>query len=356
VRICLIGSSRFPMREPFAGGLEALTYHLAAGLIARGHEVAIFAAPGSECGFHVDELPVAPFTPSEASRADVGASPDEWMSEHHAYLALMLDLARTGHRRFDVVHNHSLHHLPIAMAGTLAVPMLTTLHTPPISWLESAIRLEGHQSSFAAVSAFTARSWQHVADAKAVLNGVDTTTWRPGPGGTNAIWFGRLVPEKAPHIAIDAARAAGLELVLCGPVYDAGYYRSEVEPRLGDDVRHVGHLAHPQLVELVGRAAVAIVSPAWDEPYGLVAAEAMSCGTPVVATARGALPEVVSALSGRLSESDRAADLATAMSEALTLDRDVVRRDAVDRLSLARMIDEYEVEYERLVSGRLLVA
>ena len=193
-------------------------------------------------------------------------------------------------------------------------------------------------------------------DAKPILNGVDTAKWRPGPGGTNAVWVGRLVPEKAPHTAIDAARAAGLELLICGPVFDPDYYRAEVAPRLGPDVRHVGHLAHPRLVELVGQAAVAIVSPDWDEPYGLVAAEAMSCGTPVVATARGALPEVVTRLSGRLSASHRTSDLAEAMLEAMTLDRAVVRRDAVNRLSLSRMIDEYEAEYDRLVARQRLVA
>ena len=92
LRICLIASSRFPVAEPFAGGLEAHTHSLASELIRRGHEVTLFAAPGSDPALGVTELGVEPFSSSPAARADVGARPEQWMREHHAYLKLMLDL------------------------------------------------------------------------------------------------------------------------------------------------------------------------------------------------------------------------------------------------------------------------
>ena len=186
LRICLVASSRFPVREPFAGGLEALTHGLARELVRRGHQVSLFAAPGSDPRLPVTALPVPTFTPSAAARADVGATPAEWMAEHHAYLGLMLELGRDGHRRFDVVHNNSLHHLPVAMAGSLTVPVVTTMHTPPLAWLESAAQLAQGAVTFTAVSAHTARAWAHVADCEVVLNGVDTASvaprsrWRPG--------------------------------------------------------------------------------------------------------------------------------------------------------------------------------
>ncbi len=280
LRICLIASSRFPIREPFAGGLEAHTHALATQLTSRGHAVSLFAAPGSDPGLGTTELPVEIFRPGHAERADTAVTPASWMSEHHAYLGLMLELAETGRDRFDVIQNNSLHHLPVAMASAVDVPMVTTLHTPPVPWLESAVRYAPPSSAFVAVSRFTARAWSHAVTCTTIPNGIDVGRWRPGEGGGPAIWSGRLVPEKAPHLAIDAARLAGMPLVLAGPCPDRAYFETLIRPRLGGPIRYLGHLSHVELREQVAGARVAVVTPVWDEPYGLVAAEALACGTP----------------------------------------------------------------------------
>jgi glycosyltransferase involved in cell wall biosynthesis len=352
LRICLIASSRFPVREPFAGGLEAHTHSLARALVDRGHSVSLFAAPGSDRSLDLHELPVAKFTQSDSARSDVAAHPDLWAQEHHAYLSLMLDLAKTATDRFDIVHNNSLHYLPVAMADAVGVPLVTTLHTPPLSWLESAIRFAPTSAIFAAVSEHTARAWSETVSSTVVLNGIDTTRWIAGPGGGGAIWFGRLVPEKAPHLAIRAAKLAGVPLQLAGPSLDNGYFDEEIAPLLDDTITYIGHLSHTELTEAVGRASVAVVTPSWDEPYGLVAAEAMACGTPVAAFARGALPEIITETSGRLAEPDSVSSLATAILEARDLDRALVRRRAVEQFSLARMVDDYERLYYRSVADQ----
>lgn len=355
LRICLVAASRFPIREPFAGGLEAMTHGLALELMRRGHEVSVFAAPGSDPSLGVEELPVARQLSSEVAREDTHAPPEAWMADHHAYLDLMIDLAETGSRRFDLVHNNSLHHLPVAMARLLDVPVVTTLHTPPVPWLESAIRLDRGASTFTAVSRHAADAWRHVVDATPILNGVDTGAWIPGPGGGHLVWSGRLVPEKAPHQAIDAARVAGVRLLLAGPVSDRAYVEKHVWPRLGPDVQYVGHLEHSGLRELYGGASAVVMSPAWDEPYGLVAAEAMACGTPVASFARGALPEVVVEGTGSLARAGDVSDLARAIREAMACDRSVVRRHAEDCHSLDRMVDDYERLYAHL-TDRVAVA
>ncbi|WP_068263855.1 glycosyltransferase [Janibacter limosus] len=345
LRICLIASSRFPVSEPFAGGLEAHTHALARELRRRGHAVTLFAKAGSDPDLDVHELPLAVYTPDETARKDVAAPPATWMDEHHAYLGLMLNLMKGGRQDFDLVHNNSLHHLPVAMSSALDIPVVTTLHTPPLPWLTSAVEFAGPNCHFVSVSKATALAWAHIVSSTAVPNGVDLEQWRPGPGGGPAVWSGRIVPEKAPHQAILAARRAAIPLRLAGEVLDRTYFEREVEPLLGDDVEYVGHLAHGELVELVREACVALVTPAWEEPFGLVAAEAMSCGTPVAAFARGALTELVTQDTGALATPGDVQGLADAMHLAAALDRRQVRRVAEMRFSHRAMVDGYESVY-----------
>ena len=163
MRIALIASNRFPIRQPFAGGLEAHVWHLARALAHAGHQVSLFAAPDSDPSLDCAALQVRYLELSAAASTDPSMPGTAFMADHHAYLTLMLRLARHGTDEFDVIHNHSLHHLPVAMAPTLATPMLCTLHTPPTPWLESAISATaGAGARFAAVSSYTARSWQHL--------------------------------------------------------------------------------------------------------------------------------------------------------------------------------------------------
>ena len=352
LRICLVANCRFPIAEPFTGGLESMTWHLASELVRRGHEVSVFAAPGSDPGLGVVELTVEPM-PDREGRHDIDAPPRVQVAEHHAYLSLMLQLAGHDGAEFDVLHNNSLHYLPVAMARSLPMPVLTTLHTPPLWWLESAVQVDGGNSSFAAVSRHTAAAWSPITESTVVLNGVDVQQWPVGPGGGTAVWSGRIVEEKAPHHALLAARRAGVPIVLAGPILDLDYFRRSVEPLLGPGATYAGHLAQADLARLVGGAGVAVVTPAWDEPYGLVAAEALSCGTPVAAYDRGGLSEVVTADTGRLAEPDQVDVLARAIREAMTLDRAACRAHAVAELSLARMVDRYEDLYLQLVDRRL---
>lgn len=352
LRICLVANCRFPIAEPFTGGLESMTWHLASELVRRGHEVSVFAAPGSDPGLGAVELAVEAM-PDRAGRHDVDAPPYVEVAEHHAYLSLMLQLGGRDGAEFDVLHNNSLHYLPVAMARSLPMPVLTTLHTPPLWWLESAVRIDRGSSSFASVSRHTAAAWAPITESTCVLNGVDVDQWPPGPGGATAIWSGRIVEEKAPHHAVLAARRAGVPIVLAGPILDAAYFRESVEPLLGAEATYAGHLQQTELAALVGGSAVAVVTPAWDEPYGLVAAEALACGTPVAAVARGGLPEVLSPDTGRLAGPGDLDALARAIREAAELDRTRCREHAVAALSLDRMVDTYEDLYRGLVDRRL---
>lgn len=360
MHVVIVAHTRYPVRQPFAGGLESVSWHLARGLAERGHRVSVFAARGSDRIPGVehlwpDELPL-----SDAARADVSMPEEGWLRRHHAYLSLMLRLAQRDD--VDLVHTHALHHLPTAMAPALPVPTLLTLHTPPTPWLESAISIarsvdRGSMLHATAVSSWTAAAWRHVLDAAVVRNGVDTRVWRPGPGGGPLVWSGRIVPEKAPHLAVRMAREAGMPLVLAGPVSDEAYARDVLRPLCDDSVTYAGHLSDAELAALVGASSAALVTPVWDEPFGLVAAEALACGTPVLGLRRGGLPEVVGPDVGRLVPADGSEDEVVArgaalLPEVLGLSRAACRAAAERDHSMERMVDEYVAVYERLALSR----
>lgn len=343
MRIAVIAPGRYPIRQPYAGGLETMVASLVAGLRAAGHDVDLFAPRGSEG--HVAEVEF----PGVEAATDIGYPPGAREAETAAFRDALAYIARGG---YDVIHNNSLHPLPLAMpAGGPA--LLTTLHTPPTEEMGAAIRTApgGH---YAAVSAFTAGQWRLPRPAEVVPNGVDMDLWRPGPGGDRAVWFGRIVPEKAPHLAVAAALRAGVPLVLAGRIGDERYARSVLRPAIeaaepGQVTWH-GEMRHRELAALVGSAAVCLVTPEWDEPFGLVTAEAAACGTPVAAFARGGVAEFVAPDIGRTAPGGDVAGLAEAIVGAMALDRRRVRAAAERDFSLDRMISRYEGIYRRLAA------
>jgi glycosyltransferase involved in cell wall biosynthesis len=344
LRIGFIASSTQTVEQPFAGGMEAHTVALAEGLRRRGHEVTIHDGGG-----FAERTGYAHLRLSRAAQQDVSMPARGFIEEHHAYLQLMLSLDGEG---YDVVHNNCLHYLPVAMAPALRTPMLTTLHSPPTPWLESAIEVAERRSGsrWISVSRANAAAWAHAArPCEVIHNGVSLEDWpyRPPAGQAGAVWSGRIVPEKGLHLAVEAARRAAMPLTVAGPIHDRDYFESCFADA-GPEVAYAGHLDSATLAELVGGAEVALVTPCWEEPFGLVAIEALACGTPVAAFARGALPEILDRRTGALAAPDDAADLARRLERARHLSRADCRRRAETRFSLDAMTDRYLDVYRSL--------
>jgi glycosyltransferase involved in cell wall biosynthesis len=348
--VAIVATARFDIAEPFAGGLEAHTHLLGAELHRRGHRVTVYAA-GGDGPYDVRQMLPVSFEASADARRDVSTGPSDALAEHHSYLEAILELQHRGH---DVVHINAVHHLPFACAGLLSPAVVTaTLHTPPTPWLESALALAAARRlspSLASVSHANAAAWRSVGADRVIHNGVDLDRWVPGAGGPVASWWGRLVPEKAPHLAIDAARVAGVPLTLMGPIHDREYFEAMVRPRLGGLVAYAGHLEVTELAAIVGRSAVAIVTPVWDEPFGLVIAEALAAGTPVAAFDSGAIGELVDDRTGRLARTGDVMALASAITAATALDRTACRARAEMCFSSTVMTDRYEAWFEELLT------
>ena len=323
MRIALLAHLRHPVAPPFAGGMEAHSWALAEGLTARGHEVVLFAAGDSDPRFTID--PVIPVH-HERSFPGLEHRGDGGLKAHvDAGYATACD--RIAACVFDVLHNNSLSRLPLERRRLAAVPTVTSLHVPPYDALRWFVRdslVPGHRLTV--TSEAQRRLWwpDDAPRQMSVLhNGVDPASWPyRDRGDGSAVWSGRIAPIKGTHMAVAAARRAGIPLTLFGPIEDRDYWDAQVAPLLGGPIRYGGHLSGDALAGEVGRASVFLFTPCWDEPFGLVAIEAMACGLPVAGIAMGAAAEVVGE-GGRLVPPDDVPALARAIGEAHAIPRRV---------------------------------
>jgi glycosyltransferase involved in cell wall biosynthesis len=360
------------IREPQQGGSQAFVSDLARGLAGRGHDVHVYAASGSQIpGVEVIDTGIDPRSlagtlyraegaagdPAAAAAASgdpaaaAGASGDPAAAEA-AFASAYLTMRAT---RYDVIHNHAFDAPAVRLAPARQAPVVHTLHLPPDRAVAAALlqaARDGRPPAVAVVSEFQARAWRRVVPVDAVLPPYPPTramAWSQA-AGSGALYAGRLSPEKGAAEAIDVARAAGVPIEVYGDVYDAGYSREQVDPRRGwPGVTVYPGVPRAALWEIMARAAVVLCPSRWDEPFGLAAAEAQACGTPVVAFRRGGLSEVImDGVTGFLVLADDVAAAASAVMRAPGLSREACRKHAESRLDLDVSLDAHECLYRRV--------
>jgi glycosyltransferase involved in cell wall biosynthesis len=353
MRLALVAHPRHPVRPPFAGGMEAHAWHLTRALVARGHDVTLFASGDSD-----PDLPLVPIVDTHLERdtpqGDAQAMRRMTLRTDAAHARLCRRLLEGG---FDAVHNNGLHRYLPRLAVAEGLPMVTSLHVPPFDALRRSVRESAAPwARFAAPSAALRALWWEAPppEAAVVPNGIDLAAWPfRARGDGSAVWAGRIAPNKGTHLALDAAREAGVALTLYGVVEDRAYWEAEVGPRLGPRARYGGHLPGPRLAEAMGRASAFLFTPCWEEPFGLAAIEAMACGLPVAALERGAAREVIGPRAGRFARAeDGTPALAAALRAALEVPRAVPREEVARRFSLGAMVAGYEALYAAVRAAR----
>ena len=359
MKIAIMAPLVTAIREPQRGGSQAFVSDLARGLAGRGHGVHVYAASGSEIpGVAVIDTGVDPGSLAGTlyrafgSSGDVASAASAPSAAEAAFAAAYGSMQGT---RYDVVHNHAFDAPAVRLAAALPAPVVHTLHLPPDQAVSAALRqvAEGRRPPVvAAVSAFQASAWGRVVHVNAILSPYPPVRVIPWSrtAGTGALFAGRLSPEKGAADAIDIARAAGVPIEVYGDVYDAGYSREEIDPRRGWPGVTV-HQAVPRaaLWEAMARAAVVLCPSRWDEPFGLAAAEAQACGTPVIAFRRGGLGEViVDGVTGFLVPPDDVGAAAAAVSQVPRLSRLTCREHAEAGLDLEVSLDAHERLYRRV--------
>lgn len=365
MKIAIMAPLVTAIREPQRGGSQAFVSDLARGLAGRGHDVHVYAASGSEIpGVEVIDTGIDPRTlagtlyrafgpsagePAEAEPATAAAAAESAFAT--AYMTMQVI-------RYDVIHNHAFDAPAVRLAPALHAPVVHTLHLPPDKAVSAALRQVTRRSkspAVAAVSNFQASAWRRVVPVDAILPPYPPTHVIPwsGTAGQGALFAGRLSPEKGAAEAIDIARAAGVPIDVYGDVYDAGYSREQIDPRRGwpGVTVHQG-VPRTSLWEAIARAAVVLYPARWDEPFGLAAAEAQACGTPVVAFRRGGLGEViVDGVTGFLVPPDDIRAAAEAVSKVAGISRPACREHAEGQLDLELSIDAHERLYRRVAGG-----
>ncbi|HEX8311776.1 MAG TPA: glycosyltransferase family 4 protein [Chthoniobacteraceae bacterium] len=327
-------SWRVPPRH--YGPWEQIVSTITEGLVARGVEVTLFATADSLTAASLES--VCPMGYSEDPSLDAKV----WEGMHIAHC-----FERAGD--FDLIHNH-FDFLPLTYSGLVSTPVLTTIHGFSSSRILPAYRRYDQRTHYVSIS--NADRSPDLSYAATIHHGIEIEQFPLSETDSGyLLFFGRIHPDKGCAEAVALAQRLGRPLQIAGIIQDEGYFHREVEPHLGDEITYIGPVGPERRAQLLGGAAVLLHLINFDEPFGLSVVEAMACGTPVIATARGSMPELIEpGINGFLINAPSEAD--GAVAACAELDRKAVRASVSERFSAERMVDDYIRVYLEITGSR----
>lgn len=325
------------------GGTERIIHELVTELTRRGHEVTTFAAGDSDVPGQLIET-----VPQALRPLGFGGDPSSYLLD-----TLQMVLAREN--EFDIVHGHLEWFNPILTTVSTA-PAVATFHSRlDLPWArEILLRAKG---PFVAISQAHAATHPMVRWAGVIHNGLSLEDAPFDPERSEALCFvGRIAPEKGVLDAIDVARRAGRVLRIAAKAghmpHEVSYEAEVFKPAVaaaGSAVEFLGELSPSDRDRLFASSYAALMPGQWPEPFGLVAIEALACGTPVIARSVGALPEIIRAdVDGFFG--DNVDEMVGAVDRVASLDRAGIRASVLERFSGSRMTDAYEQVYRRVIA------
>jgi glycosyltransferase involved in cell wall biosynthesis len=343
LRVAIVSPCWFPVPPTGYGGIEWVVALLADGLVDAGHEVTLFASGDSR-------------TKGELA-AVYETAPSEWIG--HTYWELrhtLSALSRAG--EFDVINDHT-GMLGLSLGGLVETPVVHTVHGPldgePGEMYEQICSVVPN-ARLISISMNQRKPKPDLPWIGNAPNAIEFSLYPVQPHrGDYLLFLGRMSWEKGCHRAVATAIETGLPLKIAGKKREPlenEYFRQYVEPHLSDAIEYVGEVTHGEKVELLQNARATLFPIEWEEPFGLVMIESMACGTPVIATRWGAVPEVIEhGRTGIVVDDYRI--IPAALEEADRLDPLEIRAEAERRFAPERMVGDYVSAYRAALTERL---
>jgi len=339
MRIAVLAPVWFAVPPTGYGGIEWVVSLLADALADAGHDVTLFASGDS----HTKAKLSAVY--AEAPSGQIGRT--FWELRHAMSCYTRAD-------EFDVVNDHT-GMLGAVLGGTVRTPVVHTVHGPmdgePGEMYEQVAKLAPNVG-FISISMNQRKPKPDLNWIANVHNALDFSIYPVKPHrGDYLLFLGRMSPDKGAHRAVAVAMEAGVPLKLAGKMQEPKerqYFHEFVEPHLVDGIEYLGEVTHGEKVELLQNARATLFPIEWEEPFGLVMIESMACGTPVIATRWGAVPEVIEhGRSGLIVDHYR--QMAGALEESDALDPLELRRYVEEEFSAERMVQDYVAAYETAI-------
>jgi glycosyltransferase involved in cell wall biosynthesis len=341
VRIAVLAPPWFPVPPTGYGGIEWVVSLLADGLVEAGHDVTLFASGDSR---------------TMATLAAVHpVAPSQWIGRSFWELRHVLACYERADE-FDVINDHSGPPAAV-LAEAIRTPVVHTVHGPldgePGLLYDQVSRVAPHTGFISLTmnqrKPRPALNW--IANCPNALD-LSVYPFRPHKArGDYLLFIGRMSPDKGAHRAVAVAMEAGLPLKLAGKKQERkeqDYFDQFVAPHLDDRIEYLGEVSHGAKVELLQHARATLFPIEWEEPFGLVMIESMACGTPVIATRRGSVPEVIEhGRSGVIVEDYRL--FSAALDDADRIDPVECRRYVEERFSPMRMVSDYVKAYDTAI-------
>lgn len=353
LRIAQVGSLWEQIPPPLYGGTERIISYLTEGLVARGHDVTLFA-----CGTSQTSAELVSVYPRPLFRDGIPAT---------NIMYPLLNLAEVFDRadNFDIIHvhlNRASDYLALPLAARYSSKTVISAHFPyPTSHNQPdrhTVLQKYRHLNFTSISYAQRKGGENLNWIANIYNGIDLKAYQPHQDISDYfVWIGRFNPYKGAREAIQAAKAAGAKLILAGrpdspAPEERKYYEEEIVPLLDNShIRAVGELTDTEKNTYLGQAIAYLNPIQWNEPFGLTMAEALACGTPVIAYANGAAPEIIEdGKTGFLVHNKE--EMVQRMAEIKTISRQACRQRAEKHFSAETMTENYLAVYDQLTGSR----